>query len=106
MLRARFTLEELPTPSWPRLDEVPGSGGTGGKPWLLFPREEDDIEENEVFRSNETDLFGAGVRFECCDFAAESVVPTEVLERIDSASASAPRRFRSGVKVQFEPSPL
>lgn len=85
---------------------MPGSGGTGGRPWLLFPRDEEDTEENEVLRSNETDLLVAGVRFECCDFAAEIVVPAEVLERMESASTSVPRRFRSGVKVQVEPSPL
>jgi hypothetical protein len=85
---------------------VLGSGGTGGRPWPLFPRDEDDTDESELLRSNEIDLLVAGVRFECCDFAAESVVPAEVLERMDTASTSVPRRFRSGVEAQFNASPL
>ena len=82
-----------------------GSGGTGGRPWLLFPREE-ETEESEFLRNNEIDLFVAGVRLECCDFAAESVVPADVLECTDSASTSVPRRFRSGASIQFDVSPL
>lgn len=66
----------------------------------------DDTEESEFLRKIATDLLAPGVVRnlipECWDFAAESVVPTEVLDRIDVASTSVPRRLRSGVRVQVE----
>lgn len=84
-----------------------GRGGTGCRPWLLFAR--DDKDEREFLRNNDTDLLVPGVvrvlMPECCDFAAESVVPADVLERIDRASTSAPRRLRSGIRDQVGPSP-
>jgi hypothetical protein len=107
-LRERLTLDVLPTPRWLWMDEGDkGRGGTGCRPWLLFAR--DDKDEREFLRNNDTDLLVPGVvrilTPECCDFAAESVVPADVLERIDRASTSAPRRFRSGIRDQLGPSP-
>lgn len=42
-----------------------GNGGTGGSPWLLDPRDEEDTDESEFLRSNDTDLLVGGVLFEC-----------------------------------------
>lgn len=64
---------------------------------------EDETEEMEFLRKRDTDLLAPCMRRECWDRATESVVPTDVVERMDSTSMS--RRLRSGER-ELEGSPL
>lgn len=79
----------------------------GGSP-LATLLARDETEDSELLRRMATDLLAPGtVRnlvLEAWDFAAERLVPAEVLDRIDRASKSRKCRFRSGVEAQVDDS--
>lgn len=79
----------------------------GGRP-LATLLARDETEDSELLRRIATVLLAPGtVRslvLDAWDFAAERLVPAEVLERIDRASKSRKCRFRSGVDVQVDAS--